>query len=459
MSADPILATFYGDDGEDDSVDPVLATFYERTTPRAATGPAYRPGSVSRFTSAANPIPDLIDVAGAVVSDPVGVVRGLVDTREQFGEAANEWRDVTEGRGGVMEAIAASSQATPVLGPILRGLSDEVGAPLAEGDYATAAGKVVKNLIPGAALKAVRPVVKAVGAVGQQVAKGTAGRYGSAVSEAAGMAAPLSENLASKMMAAGSKGTRETVAPALDEAVAAIKAERAALPQPTRGPGGKMIQSQSVQAQRAQMTDDLAMADVLRRNMDKLEKATSGSRSIGHAVYEGAKNVAGLTVAGWMLKAVPLVEAGALTLAGGYAITRTAARVAKLPQFKMLTPAVQRAFGEAMQSNNVATVAKIAAGVAAGTLLPDEYGHRDAVGALTEEAAPLPTTELKRQVVMQKRAVYVSPDGTETPVPQQVMTQFANAQNVTETASPVSAWLEAMAKQGKVKRGGKLEFR
>lgn len=111
-------------------------------------------GPVSRglkgLASSLNPIP----AVKALISDPGGVAKGLVDTRQQFMDAGREFAmampggrvepSVMDPRSRMDHAVEGayrSVAAIPVAGPIAHGITQDLSSSARSGDLAGAAGK------------------------------------------------------------------------------------------------------------------------------------------------------------------------------------------------------------------------------------------------------------------------------------------------------------------------------
>jgi DNA uptake protein ComE-like DNA-binding protein len=187
-------------------------------------------------------------------------------------------------------------------------------------------------------------------------------------------------------------------------------------------------------------------------NMQTIAKAAPSTKSIGGAVYDGAKVMA----AGGFLHAVPFagqLVGGATTAYGAVKILRD---VPKTAQWKTTSAIHKRNFAKALQSGDYSTAAELGAGIVSGELIADDYGYRAAVQNLASQM-PQQTPAVARQVIAQQEAVYIDPEGNEVSVPPGVMTAFASEPGPEN--SPLSRWLDAMGDQKKIKPGGQLTFR
>ena len=459
-----------------------------------------RPDALARLGLAANPGPDFAALAEAVVTPSAwpAIASKLLDTREQGAEAADAWRRQLAEGGHAKEAIYKSAAAIPFVGPIAEGLEREIVEPFEQDDYATGTGRIIKNLIPLGVLKAGGRLARGAGAIGKVIEAGAVEKYSQAM---AGTPGPLTETLASKMRAfqklpipdphggpqAALKAQRaalkaeiehlqmvERTAPEMmDQGIiakpemgntalanaAAAEAKLAGMPQavPIRGPKGMQANpaTPGIRAARTAIKDEITF----NRNVAQITERLSGGPDINNILYEGAKTSLGLEIGSAVAGSVVPGSTAALGFAKGHNYVRVMQQIPKTAAWKTALPLYKREFGQALQTGNFERAAEIGAGIMSGVLLPDDFGHREAVTALGEELDAVPNVNMKRQVVGRKSAVYGGPDGQQFPIPQNVMSQFAGAQRLTAFDSPISAYLTAMEKQGKIKKGGRLEFR
>lgn len=207
---------------------------------------------------------------------------------------------------------------------------------------------------------------------------------------------------------------------------------------------------------------DAAVAEAEKqRNIQTIFEALPEQKSVGNILIDGIKKkgamVGGL---GILSKIADIPAHGAITLtASAVAAAKVLSELAKTTAWKTADAMVKRNIGKAMAAGDHATALQLGAGIASGSLASDDYGHRKAIRSLSTETEALPSPELRRQVIAGKKPVYVGPDGVAIDIPSNVMSGFVNARQLTETDSPLSAWLNAMGKQGRIKKGGTLEFR
>ena len=262
----------------------------------------------------------------------------------------------------------------------------------------------------------------------------------------------LTESMAAKMMDAGISGRNPAklaeeagqAAMAARTEASALSAARDAIP-PAKATDASTF-ARGAQRKQLGVARDAAITEAeYQANFQKTAEAIPRGKTIKNILIEGMQPGHHAVV-----RPAITTPAGALSALN---------EIRKMPVWKTTLAIHKREFGKAIAAGDFETAASIGAGIASGALIADKFGHRDAIMSLESEVASAEKPELRRQMVALKRGVYVQPDGTEVLVPQPVMTRMLYAPRVNELESPIQAWLSDMAKQGRIRSGGRLEFR
>lgn len=265
--------------------------------------------------------------------------------------------------------------------------------------------------------------------------------------ETVGHPTPLSESMARKMMDRKIiVNDPEALAARAQTASERITATRDGIPAPkTSELGDSAALARGVQ--RRTMAEEAKF----QADLQAIAEAIPKQKTLGN-VLTGAGHLGGVaTVAHALHASIPAAITGAVATAKLlYEIPKTLA-------FKTATALAKRSFGAAMSAGDHALAADLGARIAAGAMTADDFGHRDAIQSLAQEADTA-GPELRRQVVASKNGYYTDPDGKTIQIPKTVMAAMVDAKEVNETTSPVALWLGAMKKKGNIKGGGRLSF-
>jgi len=253
---------------------------------------------------------------------------------------------------------------------------------------------------------------------------------------------PLKESMARQMMDRGISGGADKIASDAAKAKQAATTTKEALIRDNPMP------------ERYRSTP--ARQDVMRqvRTAAEEEQFQADVQVIAESIQKPARS--GNILTGKVGKALELVP-GVTTVVKAAEYGKALYELPKSTAFKTSTALAQDRFGQAMMAGDHALAAEIGAGIATGAFAVDDFGHRNAIQSLAQEADAV-SPELRRQVVGTKRGYYTDPDGHEVEIPRNVMSALMDAPRVDETVSPVAMWLDSMSKQGKLKKGGKTRF-
>lgn len=125
------------------------------------------------------------------------------------------------------------------------------------------------------------------------------------------------------------------------------------------------------------------------------------------------------------------------------------------PLFRTTLGVVKNSFANALRTGDTTTALGIAAKIAGGQNLDDQFGHDRAVyGAVDNAYAQADgNASVARQILHGQEAVYVNPDGSEVAVPGHVVRSFVNALPSTDLQHSDSGMAQSDAQGGQATDG------